>query len=84
MWQLLLGLLEKKSFERVNLIAIDKAKNKTISKVPLYIKDLKIKNDKIKISENFIKKVSIPVLQKSDFEISQQTMQRFLLNKTET
>ena len=56
-------------FSRVNLVAIDKANNKTISKVPLYIKDLKIKNDKIKISKNFIERKSIPVLQRSDFEV---------------
>ncbi|WP_419774553.1 M23 family metallopeptidase [Halarcobacter sp.] len=59
----------EEEFSRVNLVAVDKANNKTISKVPLYIKDLKIKNDKIKISKNFIERKSIPVLQRSDFEV---------------
>ncbi|NVJ52145.1 MAG: M23 family metallopeptidase [Campylobacteraceae bacterium] len=59
----------EEDFSRVNLVAVDKANNTTIAKVPLYIKDLKIKNDKIKISKNFIERKSIPVLQKSDFEV---------------
>ncbi len=61
--------VEFEQFDIVNLVAIDEANNVTVRKVPLYIKDLKIKNDKLKISDNFINKVSIPVLQKSDMEI---------------
>lgn len=70
-------------FERVNLIAIDKAKNTTISKVPLYIKDLKIKNDKINISENFINKVSVPVLQQSNLNIPSNNAEIFIKQNRE-
>ena len=56
-------------FSRVNLVAIDKANNKTVTKVPLYIKDLNIKNDNIKIDDDFIENISVHVLQRSDFEV---------------
>lgn len=58
----------EEDFSRVNLVAVDKANNKTITKVPLYIKDLKIKNDNIKISKNFINQISVDVLQRSNME----------------
>jgi hypothetical protein len=54
--------IDIEEFERVNLIAIDKARNKTVTKVPLYIKNLKVKVDNIKISDKFINKVSKNVL----------------------
>ncbi|AXH13952.1 M23 family metallopeptidase [Malaciobacter mytili] len=56
-------------FKRVNLIAIDKANNKTITKVPLYIRALKVKNDNIKLSEKFVKDISVNVLQKSGLDV---------------
>lgn len=56
-------------YERVNLIAIDKAENKTVSKVPLYIQSRNIKKDTINISEKFINNVSKNVLSQSSFEI---------------
>jgi len=58
-----------KEFQRVNLVAIDKANNKTVTKVPLYIKELKSKPDNIKISDKFINKVSKNVLEKSGYDI---------------
>lgn len=61
--------IEFDDFDRVDLVAIDKAKNKTITKIPLYIKDLEIKKDKLNISDNFIDKVSVPVLKMSDMNI---------------
>lgn len=70
--------VEVEEFERVNLIAVDKAKNVTISKVPLYIKDLKIKKDNINISENFINKVSVPVLQESDLDVPSSNSEIFV------
>ncbi|AXH13203.1 M23 family metallopeptidase [Halarcobacter bivalviorum] len=73
----------EEEFSRVNLVAIDKANNKTISKVPLYIKDLKIKNDKIKISKDFVEKISIPVLQKSDYEVPTNSVDIFLKQNKE-
>ena len=57
------------TFKRVNLVATDKAKNKTVTKVPLYIKNLKVKIDKLKISDNFINKVSKNVLSKSGYDL---------------
>jgi murein DD-endopeptidase MepM/ murein hydrolase activator NlpD len=61
--------IEIENFKRVNLVAIDYAKNKTVTKVPLYIKDLKSKVDDIKISDKFINKVSKNVLMKSGYDI---------------
>jgi len=70
--------IEIEEFERVNLVAIDKANNKRATKVPLYIKDLKIKNDNINISKKFINKVSIPVLKKSDYTIPSSNAEIFV------
>ena len=52
-------------FNRVSLVVKDKANNVTKSKVPLFIRDLKVKNDNIKISEKFINNVSASVLEES-------------------
>jgi hypothetical protein len=52
-------------FKRVHLIAIDKAGNKKRIKIPYYIRKLKIKEDKIKVSDKFIDRVSTKVLEKS-------------------
>ena len=70
-------------FDIVNLVAIDKAKNKTVAKVPFYIKDLKIKHDDIKISKNFINKVSIPVLKKSDYPVPPNDVDIFVKQNRE-
>ncbi len=70
--------IEVEEFQRVNLVVIDKANNKTVTKVPLYIKDLKIKNDNIYISKKFIDKVSIPVLKKSDYTIPSSNAEIFV------
>ncbi len=70
--------IEIEEFQRVNLVAIDKANNKSVTKVPLYIKDLKIKNDNINISKKFINKVSIPVLKKSDYTIPSNNAEIFV------
>lgn len=70
-------------FERVNLVAIDEAKNKTIKKVPLYIKSHKTKVDKIKISDNFINKVSKEVLLRSGYDIPDDQIDIFTLSNTE-
>lgn len=71
--------IEIEEFERVNLVAVDKANNKTVTKVPLYIKSLKKKLDNIKISDNFIQKVSKNVLEKSDFDIPTQAEDIFVM-----
>jgi len=53
----------------VNLVAIDKAGNKTVSKIPLYIQKAKLKTDTIKISEKFINEVSKNVLTQTGHNI---------------
>jgi len=65
-------------FERVSLVAIDKAKNKTVRKVPLYIRNLNVKVDKIKISDKFIDQVSKNVLTKSGFDIPDSQIETFV------
>ena len=65
-------------FKKFNLIAIDKAGNKTITKIPLYIQGLKSKNDTIKISENFIENVSSSVLEQSGHVIPVELPKRFI------
>lgn len=53
------------NFKRVNLVAIDKANNITKTKIPLYIRKLKVKHDKIKVSKSFIENVSRGVIEQS-------------------
>jgi murein DD-endopeptidase MepM/ murein hydrolase activator NlpD len=67
-----------KKFNRIKLVAIDKAKNKTVVKVPIYIQKMKIKNDIIKISEKFITNVSMNVLKKSKLDIPNNLIDTFL------
>ena len=75
--------IDIKTFERVNLIAIDHAKNKTVTKVPLYIKEFKTKIDNIKISDKFINKVSKNVLTKSGYDIPSSPEQIFVKENKE-
>jgi len=65
-------------FKIVNLIAIDKASNESITKVPLYIRSLKEKNSKIKISDSFIQNVSTKVLEQSGKEVPNDFVDIFL------
>jgi len=65
-------------FNIVNLIAIDKADNKTITKVPLYIRKLKEKKSKIRISDSFIQNVSTKVLDQSGKEIPNDLVETFI------
>ena len=57
--------IDIEEFNRVNLVAIDKADNITITKIPFYIQKKNIKIDKITLSEKFIKNVSVNVLEQS-------------------
>ena len=61
--------VDEKEFKRFNLLAIDKANNITKVKIPLYIRKLKIKKDKINISNDFINTISLNVLEQSNYEI---------------
>jgi murein DD-endopeptidase MepM/ murein hydrolase activator NlpD len=71
------------AFQKVNLIAIDKAGNKTSAKVPLYIQDLKIKKDNIKLSKRFIQNVSTNVLEQMNQEVPQDLIERFVKQNKE-
>lgn len=66
-------------FKRVNLVAIDKAGNKTTTKVPYYIKNLNVKVDDIKISRSFVNKVSKNVLSKSGYDIPDGIAEAFVM-----
>ncbi len=70
--------IDFEEFSRVNLIAVDKADNKTITKVPLYIQKKKIRVDNITLSENFIKNISASVLEQSFEEVPSSAKDIFL------
>lgn len=65
-------------FQRVNLVAIDKAQNKSLTKVPLYIRKLRVKHDNIKISDNFVKNISVNVLEKSGLDVPNDIKEIFV------
>ncbi|HIP11700.1 MAG TPA: M23 family metallopeptidase [Arcobacter sp.] len=65
-------------FNRVSLIAIDKAGNKTKAKVPFYIQKLKIKKDNIKLSKKFIDDVSTNVLEQMNEDVPTEHQERFV------
>lgn len=57
------------TFSGVNIVAIDKANNFSKMKVPLYIRSLKMKKSKIRISDSFINNVSTKVIEQSSQEV---------------
>lgn len=74
--------IDIEEFRRVNLVAIDKANNKRVTKVPYYIQKLKEKVDNINIADSFIDKVAKDVLEKSGNEIPMDNPEIFIkLNK---
>jgi len=70
-------------FSRVNLVATDEAGNETITKIPFYIKDFEIKRDNLNITDNFISQVSIPVLEKSGYDIPENSVDIFIKENQE-
>lgn len=70
--------IDIKEFKKVNIVAIDKAGNKTITKVPFYIKPFKEKVDQIKITDDFVNNVSKHVLENSDMSIPEGTADIFV------
>jgi len=70
-------------FNRVSLIAIDKAGNKTVSKIPFYIQKFRVKKDNIKISKKFIDNVSTNVLTQMNIEVPDEYMARFIKQNKE-
>lgn len=71
------------NFNRVSLVAVDKANNTTKAKVPLFIRDLKIKKDNIKISEKFINNVSASVLEQSSLPVPNELRDIFISQNRE-
>jgi murein DD-endopeptidase MepM/ murein hydrolase activator NlpD len=67
-----------KNFNVINLIAIDKASNKTITKIPFYIQKSKFKKDTIHINKKFIQNVSAHVLEQSSQNIPSDLVERFI------
>ena len=72
-----------KDFNRVSLIVEDKANNITKTKIPLFIRELKVKNDDIKISDKFIKNVSVQVLEQSSQTVPNDLSQIFIKENRE-
>lgn len=70
-------------FLRVNLVAIDKAGNKTVTKVPLYIQNAKLKKDKIKITNKFINNVSVNVLEQSHTQVPEKKVDIFITQNSD-
>ena len=70
-------------FKGVNVVAIDKAGNKSTAKVPLYIQDFAVKNDNLDIPQSFIDSVSTNVLEKMNEEVPQDLTQRFVKQNRE-
>ncbi|MDD2698738.1 MAG: M23 family metallopeptidase [Arcobacteraceae bacterium] len=65
-------------FKGVNLVATDKAGNKSIAKVPLYIQDFAVKNSNLNIPQSFIETVSTNVLEKMNEEVPADLTARFV------
>jgi murein DD-endopeptidase MepM/ murein hydrolase activator NlpD len=72
-----------KEFSRVNLVAVDMAGNKSVAKVPFYIKSFQEKDDDIKVSDDFIQNVAKQVLEKSDVNIPTDPIDIFLKTNKE-
>lgn len=70
--------IDIEEFKRVNLVAVDYAGNETKTKVPLYLKNFKPKDDELKISDEFIDKVSKNVLTKSSVNIPDDEAEVFI------
>lgn len=70
-------------FNGVNVVAIDKANNFSKMKVPLYIRSLKFKTSKIKISDSFIKNVSTKVIEQSAQEVPEGLNEIFVKQNRE-
>ncbi len=75
--------IDIENFSRVNLVAVDKANNKTVTKVPFYIQEKAVKVDKITLSENFIKNVSANVLEQSLEKVPENVEDIFIYSNKE-
>jgi murein DD-endopeptidase MepM/ murein hydrolase activator NlpD len=75
--------IDIKEFKRVNVVAVDKAGNKTEAKVPFYIKNFKEKVDDMKISDDFVNNVSKHVLENSDVSVPNNIVDIFVKTNKE-
>jgi murein DD-endopeptidase MepM/ murein hydrolase activator NlpD len=75
--------IDIKEFKRVNLVAVDMANNKTVTKVPFYIKSFKEKIDDIKVSDEFVNNVSKHVLENSNMTVPSDTIEAFVKTNKE-
>lgn len=71
------------NFERFDLVAVDKAGNSVTMKVPFYLKKYKEKNDSLKISDDFIQKVSKNVLVESNETVPTDMQEIFIKTNRE-
>ena len=74
--------IDIEEFNKVNLVAIDKANNKTITKIPFYIQKKKIRVDDIQLNKKFINNISASVLEQSFEPVPQATKDIFLYSNT--
>ena len=72
-----------KDFNKIKVVAIDKAGNKTVTKIPFYIQNLRIKRDKIKITDKFIENVSSYVLEQMEKAVPNDKIKIFLAENKE-
>ena len=72
-----------KEFKKVNIVAVDMAGNKTVTKVPFYIQPFKEKTDKIKITDDFVNNVSKHVLENSNMNVPEGITEAFVKTNKE-
>ena len=70
--------IDIKEFKKVNIVAVDMAGNKTVTKVPFYIQPFKEKTDKIKISDDFVNNISKQVLENSNMNVPEGITETFV------
>ena len=70
--------IDIKEFKKVNVVAVDMAGNKTVTKVPFYIKPFKEKVDQIKITDDFVNNISRHVLENSDMTVPNEITEIFV------
>lgn len=70
--------IDIKEFKKVNIVAVDMAGNKTVTKVPFYIQPFKEKTDKIKITDDFVNNISKHVLENSNMNVPEGITETFV------
>ncbi|NPA55706.1 MAG: M23 family metallopeptidase [Epsilonproteobacteria bacterium] len=67
-----------------DVVAIDKAKNKTIAHIPIRWKKAKYPHVKIHITDRFIQQIAIPLLERLSYKVPHNPIQIFkMVNETE-